>query len=692
MMHATNVPSTMTVSADHLQTMPSLRTNIDGHILDCNPAFLNFYRVQSHEIHQLRWNLFYDAPSWMQRQQAVNKMLKTGQPQRFRALQRRQDNPLLVTLTPTIGTSTEFQEYIQIMPMPTSSVSEAYLTTIMNTSLDAIVGRDMTGTIQSWNPAATALLGYTASEMMGQAVETIVPLDKQPEMHHYLEAMRASLSAHSFETERLKKNGDRVPVHITMAPVLDGHRQLQGVVSHIRDITARRHAERTIWHQANFDSLTGLPNARLLEDRALQVIPECIRREEKVAILHVNLDHFKDINDEYGTAVGDAVLKETARRFKRIVRAQDTIARRSGNDFILLINGFDHTSPVEQFVERVQDSVKLPVSAGDHSLHISVSIGVAVCPDDSTSWAGLAGQAENALFAAKSSGRNRVQYFTQELRIQSVRRRFILHEFQRAVSEPINELSMHYQPIVCMNSMKMVKAEALIRWNHPTGNIAPMDFIPIIEQSDMVHAFGDFVVTHVATDAQVLRNTYGEHFTVAFNLSPAQLRVPRTLATHWVSLLQHHNLSTQCLVAEITEGMIVDDASNTQRNLESLGLANIGIAIDDFGTGYSSLNYLARINADIVKIDQSFVRHIDTETRTKILCEAIIAVAHKLGMSVVAEGIETQAQWNILQAMGCDMGQGFFIARPMPLQTLLEAWPTAQATPVHDCGITEQHK
>lgn len=670
----------MTVSIANLQTMPSLRTNIDGHILDYNPAFLDFYRVQSHEVSDLRWNLFYDVPSWMQRQRAVYKLLKTGQPQRFRAQQRRQENPLLVTLTPTSGTSTEFQEYIQVMPMPTSSVSEAYLTTMMNTSLDAIVGRDLAGTIQSWNPAATALFGYTASEMMGQTVETIVPLDKQPEMNHYLAVMRTSLALHSFETERLKKNGERVPVHITMAPVLDSRHQLQGIVSHIRDITPSRKAERTIWHQANFDSLTGLPNARLLEDRALQVIPECIRREEKVAVLHVNLDHFKDINDEHGVAVGDAVLKETALRLKRIVREQDTIARRSGNDFILLINGFDYTSPVEQFVERVQDAFKTPVLAGGHSFHVSISIGVAVCPDDSTSWAGLSGQAEIALFAAKSSGRSRVQYFTQELRIQSVRRRFILNEFQRAVSAPINELSMHYQPIVCMNTMKMVKAEALTRWNHPTGNIAPMDFIPIIEQSDMVHAFGDFVVTHVATDAQALRNIYGEQFTVAFNLSPAQLRVPRTLATHWASLLQDQNLSTRCLVAEITEGMIVDNASNTQRNLESLGLANIGIAIDDFGTGYSSLNYLARINADIVKIDQSFVRHIDTETRTKILCEAIIAVAHKLGMAVVAEGIETQEQWNILQAMGCDMGQGFYIAKPMPLQTLIDTWPAPQET------------
>ena len=195
----------MTVSIAHLQTMPSLRTNIDGHILDYNPAFLDFYRVQSHEVSALRWNLFYDAPSWMQRQRAVYKLLKTGQPQRFRAKQRRQESPLLVTLTPTSGTSTEFQEYIQVMPMPTSSVSEAYLTTMMNTSLDAIVGRDLAGTIQSWNPAAAALFGYTASEMMGQTVETIVPVDKQPEMNHYLEVMRTSLALHSFETERLKK-------------------------------------------------------------------------------------------------------------------------------------------------------------------------------------------------------------------------------------------------------------------------------------------------------------------------------------------------------------------------------------------------------------------------------------------------------------------------------------------------------
>lgn len=265
-----------------------------------------------------------------------------------------------------------------------------------------------------------------------------------------------------------------------------------------------------------------------------------------------------------------------------------------------------------------------------------------------------------------------MRYFTQDLKDKASRRRFILSAFQNALEK--DELQMHYQPVVSMSDGRMCKAEALIRWTHASGPIAPMEFIPLIEQSDLIHKFGDFVVQQVALEAKSLRQRFGEDFRVTFNVSPAQLKGSNVLVEHWRSLMGPASLIEVGLIAEITEGMMVDNDSFTQHNLLSLHSAGIGVAIDDFGTGYSSLNYLTKINAQIIKIDRSFTNNLVINPKTDVLCEAIIAMAHKMGMTVVAEGVETKAQWNKLKEMGCDAAQGYFIAKPMPLQTMLTTW------------------
>lgn len=547
-----------------------------------------------------------------------------------------------------------------------------YFETIVNNSEDAIISTDLNGIIQSWNASAQRLFGYQAKEVMGQSALVIVSADKELEATRLFDQLFSGQPVSHMDTVRRRKDGSEIHVCLSMTALTDDTDTMIGVATIARDISERIVAEQTIWQHANFDGLTGLPNHRLLADRAAQLLPECARRQEKAALVYIDLDHLKEINDEFGHNVGDALIVEVSKRLSSSIRRQDTVARLGGDDFVVLINGFTDAATIDNVVERIQQTLMEPLDVADRDINVTFSAGVSLYPDDALQWVELMGHADSALHAAKKAGRNRVRYFTQDLKDKASRRRFILHAFQNALEQ--QELRMHYQPVVNMEDGCIVKAEALIRWTHSSGPIAPMEFIPLIEQSDLIHKFGDFVMQQVALEAQSLRQRFGNTFGVTFNVSPAQLKGTKGLVEHWRSLMGAHSFEDVGLIAEITEGMMVDNDSFTQHNLLSLHSAGIGVAIDDFGTGYSSLNYLTKINAQVIKIDRSFTNNLIINPKTDVLCEAIIAMAHKMGMHVVAEGVETQAQWDKLLEMGCDMAQGYFIAKPMPLETLLTTW------------------
>lgn len=547
-----------------------------------------------------------------------------------------------------------------------------YFEAIVNSSDDAIFSHDVHGVIQSWNASSERLFGYSSKEMMGESITKILSLEKQCEHKRLVDNLLRGIPVNHLNTAIQCKNGSELPVSISMSKLTDDDTAVVGISIIGRDISERIVAEKTIWQHANFDSLTGLPNPRLLVDRANQLLPECTRRKEKAALVYIDLDHLKEINDELGYAVGDAVLVEMAKRLSVSIRAQDTAARLGGDDFIVLINGFTESETIDNVVERIQRALEEPLNVGSREINITFSAGVSLYPDDAVNWADLLGHADSALTSAKKAGRHRVRYFTQDLKDKTSRRRFILSAFQHALEK--DELRMHYQPVVDMATGCIVKAEALIRWTHSSGPIAPMEFIPLIEQSDLIHKFGDFVMQQVASDAQLLRKQFSNSFGVTFNVSPAQLKSSNSLVDHWRTLIGPNSFEDAGLIAEITEGMMVDSDTITQHNLLSLHSAGIGVAIDDFGTGYSSLHYLTKINAQVIKIDRSFTNNLIVNPKTDALCEAIIVMAQKMGMRVVAEGVETQAQWDKLLEMGCDMAQGYFIAKPMPLDTLLFNW------------------
>ena len=547
-----------------------------------------------------------------------------------------------------------------------------YFEAIVNGSNDAIISNDLQGIVQSWNASAERLFGYSAEEMIGQSILLIMSPEREIEEQRQLDQLFSGSPVMQFSTTRKRKDGTELCVSVSMSSLTDDTNTVIGVSTIARDISDRMEAEQTIWQHANFDPLTKLPNHRLLADRASQVLHECTRRQEKAALVYINLDHLKEINEEFGHAAGDALLVEVAKRISASIRMQDTAARISGDDFVLLINGFTDITTIDNVVERIQRVLDEPVHVASRDMTVTFSAGVSLYPDDALLWGDLMNHADSALYAAKKDGRNRMRYFTQDLKEKATRRRFILNAFRNALEK--DELCMHYQPVVSMLDGSLIKAEALIRWTHASGPIAPMEFIPLIEQSDLIHKFGDFVVQQVASEAPALRKKFGSDFGVTFNLSPAQLKGSKSLVENWHSLMGPASFEDAGLIAEITEGTMVDDDEFTQHNLLSLHSAGIGVAIDDFGTGYSSLNYLTKINAQVIKIDRSFTSNLVLNPKTDILCEAIIVMAHKMGMTVVAEGVETKAQWDKLLEIGCDMAQGYFIAKAMPINALLTTW------------------
>ena len=539
-----------------------------------------------------------------------------------------------------------------------------YFEALVTNSDDAIVSKSLDGIVQSWNPAAQRLFGYAAADMVGRSILVLFPPDRLKEEDKLMSVIRSGGRVDHFDTVRLRQDGVAIDVSVTLSPITDKQGKIVGVSKIARDISDRVKAEKAIWTHANFDALTGLPNRRMLTERAALSIIECKRRGQQAALMFIDVDAFKEVNDELGHAAGDELLVELARRLKAAVRDEDTVARLGGDEFIVMLSGLNDSTLVDTMVHRVQEKMTRPFTLAGQARTITLSGGVSMFPGDSLDWAQMLAHADQALYEAKGAGRHRVHYFTKSLEDKARIRRTLIAELQHALA--LEQLSMHYQPVVRMQDGVMVKAEALLRWNHPTlGQVSPAVFVPLAEQSGLIHDIGDFVVTCVAAQARDAQALWGAGFSMAFNVSPAQLRSTPDLIARWQAMVGDTPLKALNLVAEITEGLLLDHGEVTQNNLRDITHALGGIAIDDFGTGYSSLNYLADIKAYALKIDQSFTARIDTDPRIHVLCEAIVAMAHKLGMTVIGEGVETQGQWAALQGIGCDLAQGYLISRPL---------------------------
>ena len=442
------------------------------------------------------------------------------------------------------------------------------------------------------------------------------------------------------------------------------------------DITQRKHAEELIWHQAHIDALTGLPNRRMLRQRLNEALAHARQTESALAVVFMDLDNFKQVNDTLGHHEGDALLVEAAHRIQQHMGRTDTLARMGGDEFTLVLAGLpagaDPVALLGPRLDGLLDALQQPYLLGQSEVFVSASMGLAMYPADASQIEDLLRHADQALYAAKGAGRNRWCVFTPAMQAAAQWRARLDADLRTALEA--GQLSVVYQPIVNMLSGRVCKAEALLRWHHPElGAISPAQFIPVAETSGQILALGDWVFTQAAHQVRHWRSVLDAEFQVSVNKSPVQCHRSPALSSRWVDELAQMGLPCSSLCIEITEGLLLDTHPDVTRHLGELRAAGMTVSLDDFGTGYSSLTYLQKLDIDCLKIDQSFVRNLSPGSTDLTLCKAIIAMAHELGMQVVAEGVETEQQHQLLMEAGCDHGQGYWYGRPMP-PAQFEAW------------------
>jgi len=471
-------------------------------------------------------------------------------------------------------------------------------------------------------------------------------------------------SSFDHELELITAKGSRIWVHVYGTVIIKGGQAIK-VIGAFQDISDKKKAELEIWQKSNFDFLTELPNRRMFRYCLEKKIKAARRSKTKVALLFIDLDHFKEINDTYGHDWGDIVIKDAARRLNDCIRESDTLARLGGDEFTIIIDDLDDYCPVQRIVNDILKKLSEPFNVESEIAYMSASIGITLYPDNATEIDALLKYADQAMYVAKDQGRNRFQYYTTSMQEAALARRVIVNNLRGALAN--NEFQVVYQPIVELSTGSIHKAEALIRWHHPTrGLISPSDFIGVAEETGLIIDIGEWIFQQAAQQAKLWRASLSPEFQISVNTSPVQYHNTDNKLNLWLSYLNSLELPGNAIVAEITEGVLMDIHGEILDKLRAFREDDIQISLDDFGTGYSSLSYLRKFEIDYLKIDQSFVRNMKSNSKDIALCEAIIAMAHKLGIKVIAEGIETQEHKELLFNAGCDFGQGYLFSKPLP--------------------------
>ena len=432
-----------------------------------------------------------------------------------------------------------------------------------------------------------------------------------------------------------------------------------------QDITTQKRQDMTIKQQANYDSLTSLPNRKLLDELLRHKIRVSDREHEKFWVLFLDLDGFKEVNDSFGHALGDALLVRVSERIRSGLRASDITARLGGDEFVVVLSETSESYNVDKIAHKIIDDVSQSFLIADKEIFITTSVGISGFPDDAQNCDDLLRFADQAMYDAKRRGKNRFAYFTPELQYASLRRTEISTDLRKALSN--DEFYLQYQPIVELASGSVRKAEALIRWKHPQkGIISPGDFIPVAEETGLIADMGSWIFSEAFSQLSKWQQLAQENeFQLSINLSPYQLAIGEKYYDNWLPLIEEYGVSGSNIVVEITEGLMLKNDPLVNKRLLDFETAGVQVAIDDFGTGYSSLSYLKEFDIDYLKIDQSFVKNLKPGSSEHALSHAIIVMAHKLGLKVIAEGIETDEQRDLLKQMGCDYGQGYLFSRPI---------------------------
>jgi diguanylate cyclase (GGDEF)-like protein/PAS domain S-box-containing protein len=533
---------------------------------------------------------------------------------------------------------------------------------------DAVACTDISGNLTFLNTVAEKLTGWSWQEAAGRPMAEVFRILSTTNRKTVLDPMEMAVERD--RTVRLPSNsilirrdGFEIPIEDSVAPIHDREGQATGAVIVFRDVSAARAMTLQITHSAEHDFLTGLPNRMLLNDRVGQAIALAARHMKQVAILFLDLDGFKHINDSFGHTIGDKLLQSVAKRLVDCVRGSDTVSRQGGDEFVVLLSEVEHSEDAAITARRMLRLVAEAHSVGQHELHITTSMGVSVYPDDGLDAETLIKNADTAMYQAKENGRQSYKFFKPAMNVRAVERQSIEEGMRRALER--QKFALYYQPKVNLRTGAITGAEALLRWAHPTrGSISPAQFIPIAEACGLILPIGAWVLREACTQARAWVDAGLPATTMAVNVSAMEFRGENFLDGLF-AILNETGLDPKSLELDLTESVLMKRAESTASILQTLRERGVQVAVDDFGTGYSSLSYLRKFPVDALKIDQSFVRQISTAGDDTPIVTAVIGMARSLKLRVVAEGVETPEELEFLRMHQCDEAQGYYFSRPV---------------------------
>ena len=542
---------------------------------------------------------------------------------------------------------------------------EHMLETIFEAIPDLFFLMKADGTILDYHASNKNYLYVSASEFIGKNMADVLPKEVANQFQSHITKALQQKDITSFEFEL------SVPQGLAYFEARISHlKEYQQMMVIIRDITEQHKTDELIRHQAYYDSLTLLPNRFLALDRLSQILIEAERNNEKAAVLFLDLDDFKKANDSLGHEIGDKLLVESAARLQQVLRKEDTVGRLGGDEFIILLRGLTEHHNALAIAENLLKAFREPFKIGGRELILTMSIGVAVYPKNGRCASDLLRNADTAMYQAKALGRNTYSFFTKEMNT-CMQRRFEIEEQMHGALER-NEFELHYQAQFNAKNENIIGAEALLRWHNPKlGHVAPDEFIPIAEHTGLIVPIGQFVMKQALGFLAQWQSADQQQYTIAVNLSPRQFR-DAGLLNFIKKSLSESNISSKYLELEITEGVLMSGQSYIHHALEQINELGIKLSMDDFGTGYSSLSYLRQYPFDVLKIDRSFINGITSNKADYNLVKATIAMSHSLGLTVIAEGVETAEQLQVLNKLKCDFIQGYYFSKPIPAMQLLE--------------------
>jgi diguanylate cyclase (GGDEF)-like protein/PAS domain S-box-containing protein len=541
---------------------------------------------------------------------------------------------------------------------------------VVENTTEGVVITDSAGDVQMVNRAFLEISGYSEQEVIGQNPRLWKSEHHDESFYQSMWAALVQAGEWRGEIWNRRKSGDVYPALLTVNAIYDSEGQIVNYVSVLSDISAIKQTQERFQHLAHHDPLTDLPNRLLFNARLEHALERARREKNRVAVLFLDLDNFKSINDSLGHPTGDKLLQKVAERLTRLLRNEDTVARVAGDEFIIILDGVGSPEDASLVAEKLMADFENPVQLAGESLHISFSVGIAVFPDDGETVTELVKNADAAMYHSKESGRNRLSFYTSELTEGASEKLRIGNALRGAMAR--GELSLHYQPQYALSDGRLVGAEALLRWNHAElGAVSPDRFIPVAESTGMIIPIGGWVLRTACTQIKTWRDQGLKIDRIGVNVAGQQIDQMDILQAV-DTVLETTGLEPNVLELEVTETFIMERAEQAISTLERLRDRGVTLAIDDFGTGYSSLSYLKRLPLHRLKVDKSFVDGVTDNANDIAIARAVIALARSLELEVIAEGVETAEQEAFLRAEGCDEVQGYYYSRPLPTDEFAE--------------------